>query len=97
MILQAVLVPPPNKALPVVRNTDICEIVAEFLGVHPGNLELVFSYRTRLVKELCTVFLDPDGASDNCDDLAKTLYSLLFAWLNEHVHQRLCRDDLARS
>ncbi|KAJ7234925.1 hypothetical protein C8J57DRAFT_1479809 [Mycena rebaudengoi] len=30
------------------------------------------------------VFLDPDGASDNCDDLAKTLYSLLFAWLNEH-------------
>jgi chitin synthase len=27
-------------------------------------------------KELCTVFLDPDGASDNRDDLAKdTLFS----------------------
>ena len=44
-------------------------------------------------KELCTIFLDPDGASDNCDDLAKTLYSLLFTWLNDHINQCLCRDD----
>ena len=34
--------------------------------------------KTKLVKrELCTVFLDPDDASDNRDDLTKTLYSLL--------------------
>jgi chitin synthase len=25
--------------------------------------------------------------------LPKTLYSLLFAWLNEYINQRLCRDD----
>ncbi|KAJ7840428.1 glycosyltransferase family 2 protein [Mycena leptocephala] len=85
-----------NEDAAVVRNTDICELVADFLGVHPGDLEQALSYKTKLVKkELCTVFLDPDGASDNRDDLAKTLYSLLFAWLNEHINQRLCKDDFA--
>ena len=76
------------------RNTDILEIVADFLGVQPSTLESALSYKTKLIKkELCTVFLDPDGASDNRDDLAKTLYSLLFAWLNQHINQHLCRDD----
>ena len=78
----------------VVRNVDVLTIVAEFLGVQTSALETALSYKTKLVKkELCTVFLDPDGASDNRDDLAKTLYSLLFAWLNEYINQRLCRDD----
>jgi len=40
---------------------------------------------------LCIVFLDPDSASDNRDDLANILYSLLFAWLNTHID--FCRDD----
>ncbi|KAL1757372.1 glycosyltransferase family 2 protein [Schizophyllum commune] len=85
-----------NEDAAVVRNVDELEIVAEFLGVTPATLESALSYKTKLVKkELCTVFLDPDGASDNRDDLAKTLYSLLFAWLNEHINQRLCKDDFA--
>ncbi|KDQ56608.1 glycosyltransferase family 2 protein [Jaapia argillacea MUCL 33604] len=83
-----------NEDAAVVRNTDVLDIVADFLGVTSADLEGALSYRTKLVKkELCTVFLDPDGASDNRDDLAKTLYSLLFAWLNEHINQKLCRDD----
>ncbi|KAI9452577.1 P-loop containing nucleoside triphosphate hydrolase protein [Boletus coccyginus] len=78
----------------IVRNVDVLDIVAEFLGVQPSTLESTLSYRTKLVKkELCTVFMDPDGASDNRDDLSKMLYSLLFAWLNEYINQHLCRDD----
>lgn len=85
-----------NEDAAVVRNTDVLEVVADFLGVSTNALESTLSYKTKLVKkELCTVFLDPDGAADNRDDLAKTLYSLLFAWLNEHINQRLCRDDFA--
>ena len=83
-----------NEEAAVVRNTDVLDIVADFLGVQPSALEASLSYRTKLVKkEVCTVFLDPDGASDNRDELAKSLYALLFAWLNEHINQRLCRDD----
>nr|AZQ26801.1 putative chitin synthase 4 [Ganoderma lucidum]QDK64613.1 chitin synthase [Ganoderma lucidum] len=83
-----------NEDAAVVRNLDVLQIVSEFLGVQPSALEAALSYKTKLVKkELCTVFLDPDGASDNRDELARMLYSLLFAWLNEHINQRLCRDD----
>lgn len=83
-----------NQDAAVVRNLDVLQIVADFLGVQSAALESALSYRTKLVKkELCTIFLDPEGASDNRDDLAKTLYSLLFAWLNEYINSRLCRDD----
>ena len=83
-----------NMYTAVMRNTDTLALVVDFLSVQPLALENVLSYRTKMVKkELCTIFLDPDGASDNCDDLAKTLYSLLFAWLNKHINQRLCRDN----
>lgn len=83
-----------NEDAAVVRNIDTLEIAADFLGIQSAALESALSYRTKMVKkELCTVFLDPDGASDNRDDLAKALYSLLFAWLNEHINQKLCRDD----
>jgi chitin synthase len=83
-----------NEDAAVVRDTDVLEIIADFLGVQPYALEAALSYKTKLLKkELCTVFLDPDGASDNRDDLAKMLYSLLFTWLIEHIDQYLCRDD----
>lgn len=85
-----------NEDTAVVRNVDLLGTVAEFMGVRPAALESALSCKTTLVrKELCTVFLDPDGAADNRDDLAKTLYSLLFTWLNEYVNRKLCRDDFA--
>jgi myosin heavy subunit len=43
-------------------------------------------------KELCTIFLDAEAASANRDELAQTLYSLLFSWLVEQtsVQARPC-------
>ncbi|KAI6009075.1 P-loop containing nucleoside triphosphate hydrolase protein [Pisolithus microcarpus] len=78
----------------VMCNVNTLALVAESLGVQPSALENALSYKTKLVKkELCTVFLDSDRASDNRNNLAKTLYSLLFTWLNKHINQCLCRDD----
>ena len=78
----------------IVRNQDVLALITEFLGVTPSALETVLLYKIKLVKkELCTVLLNPDGAADDCDNLAKTLYSLLFSWLNEHINERFCLDD----
>jgi len=45
------------------------------LAVSPSTFESALSYKTKILEEVHTIFLDPDGASDNCD----TLCSLLFA------------------
>jgi len=83
-----------NKDTAVVRNTELLNLVAEFLGVTLSTLEIVFLYKTKLVKkELCTVFLNEDGTAENRDSLAKMLYSLLFAWINKNINQKLCRED----
>lgn len=77
----------------VVVNHDVLAIVAEFLGVPQESLAELFSFKTILVrKEVCTTFLDAEQAEQVRDELARTLYSLLFSWLNEHLNQKLCKD-----
>ena len=78
----------------VVDNLDVLDTAAEFLGVHPDLLAELFSFKTILVrKEVCTTFLDPEQAEQVRDELARTLYSLLFSWLNEHINQKLCKES----
>lgn len=77
-----------------VRNPEVLELVSGFLGIQTKALEEVLTYKTKMIKnEVCTILLDADGAASNRDDLAKSLYSLLFAWINEHLNEKLCRDD----
>lgn len=78
----------------VVVNHDVLATVAEFLGVSSESLAELFAFKTILVrKEVCTTFLDTEQAESVRDELARTLYSLLFSWLNEHVNQKLCKDS----
>ena len=43
-----------------------------------------------LNRERVTIILDPKGARDNANKLARTLYALLVALLIENINQRLC-------
>nr|ODN91163.1 chitin synthase [Cryptococcus depauperatus CBS 7841] len=77
-----------------VTNYDTIAIAAEFLGVSPEALAELFSLKTIMVrKEVCTTFLSPEQAEQVRDELARTLFSLLFSWLNEHINSKLCKDS----
>jgi chitin synthase len=85
-----------NGDAAVVKNLDTLNIVADFLGVPTSALQNALSFKMKMVeKEMCTIYFDPDAAADNRDELARTLYSLLFAWINENINQHLCRDDFS--
>lgn len=75
----------------VVRNKEVLGIVAAFLGLSASDLETNLGYKTRtLHRERVTVMLDPQGARANADELGRTLYSLLVAYVIEHINQRTC-------
>ncbi|KAI8597526.1 glycosyltransferase family 2 protein [Dissophora ornata] len=80
----------------VVRNVDTLIFVADILGVDPNALQNTLTYKTKLIKkELCSVFLDTQGAEQQRDELAQALYALLFSWMVEFFNVKLCHDSPA--
>ncbi|KXJ92355.1 chitin synthase 6 [Microdochium bolleyi] len=73
------------------RNKDVLGIIAAFLGVSSADLQNTMGYKTKMIhRERVTVMLDPAGARSNADELARTLYSLLVAYVIENINQRIC-------
>lgn len=78
----------------MVKNKDVLDIVAAFLGVREQDLELSLGYKTKILhRERVTVMLDPKGARENADELAQTLYSLLVAFIMERINQKICAPE----
>lgn len=78
----------------VVKNKDVLGIVAAFLGVSQQDLQTTLGYKTKMIhKERVTVLLDAAGARANANELARTLYSLLVAWVIEAVNQKVCAPE----
>ena len=74
-----------------VKNKDVLSIVAAFLGLGVEELEVSLGHRTKTIsRERVTVMLDPRGARQNADELARTIYSLLVAYVLEAVNQKTC-------
>lgn len=80
-----------GDAVVVVKNKDVLGVIAAFLGVSQEAMENSLSYKTKtLNRERVTVMLDARGARAHADELARTLYSLLVAWIIESANERLC-------
>jgi chitin synthase len=80
-----------GETVTLIKNKDVLGIVAAFLGLSTQDLETSLGYKTKtLHRERVTVMLDPKGARENADELARTLYSLLVAYVIENINQRLC-------
>ncbi|KAL2267442.1 hypothetical protein VTJ83DRAFT_4719 [Remersonia thermophila] len=74
-----------------VKNKDVLGIIAAFLGVGASELQTTLGYKTKMIhKERVTVLLDPAGARANANELARTLYSLLVAYVIESINQKVC-------
>lgn len=77
------------------RNMDELELVSAMLGVSPSKLETALTYKLRLIrKELCTMFLNPQGAVEQRDALARALYHVLFLWIVESINTKICYNDV---
>ncbi|KAI9798484.1 MAG: hypothetical protein M1833_004750 [Piccolia ochrophora] len=80
-----------GETVTTVKNKDVLAMVAAFLGVSSQELETCLGYKTKtLHRERVTVMLDPVGARGNADELARTLYSLLVAYVIENINQKVC-------
>lgn len=80
-----------GETVTTVKNKEVLGMVAAFLGLSTQDLETSLGYKTKTIhRERVTVMLDPKGARENADELARTLYSLLVAYVIEHMNQRAC-------
>ncbi|KAK3324145.1 glycosyltransferase family 2 protein [Cercophora scortea] len=83
-----------GQTITAVKNKDVLAIVAAFLGVGAAELQSTLGYKTKMIhKERVTVMLDPTGARANANELARTLYSLLVAYVIETINQKLCAPE----
>ena len=75
------------KASARITTEEPLYIAASLLGVGASALANALTHRTRVVRgEAVTAMLDADSAAANRDALMRMLYSLLFAWVTEHVN-----------
>lgn len=77
-----------------VKNTELLDIVADFLGLDPHALENVLTFKTTMIrKDFTTLILNAEQAALQRDNLCQTLYSLLFSWIVERVNSKTCVDN----
>ncbi|KAJ1555209.1 hypothetical protein HK096_006999, partial [Nowakowskiella sp. JEL0078] len=83
-----------NKDSCNVKNIQQLSLVAKLLGLDEQTLEDTLTFKTVIIKkEISTVLLNVQGASEQRDALARTLYSGVFSWVIEQINDTLCKGD----
>ncbi|KAG2225658.1 hypothetical protein INT45_012130 [Circinella minor] len=91
--LQFIQDPSHMQDAAVVSNIEPLEIAAELLGVEGFALQNTLTYKSKLIKrDITTLFLNPEHASKQRDDLIEALYSLLFSWIIDQINKKLDKD-----
>ncbi|KAG0747559.1 hypothetical protein G6F57_001697 [Rhizopus arrhizus] len=77
-----------------VKNTELLDLVADFLGLDPHALENVLTFKTTMIrKDVTTLILNAEQAAQQRDELCQVLYSLLFSWIVEKINSKTCIED----
>ncbi|KAI9474175.1 MAG: chitin synthase-domain-containing protein [Benjaminiella poitrasii] len=83
-----------DEAVTIKNSAESLDLVADFLGLDRGALETVLTFRTTMIgKDMTTLILNVEQASLQRDELAQTLYGLLFSWIVEHINHKTYTDD----
>ncbi|KAJ2051377.1 hypothetical protein H4S04_002016 [Coemansia sp. S16] len=83
-----------EESAATVRNPDVASHVSDLLGLSAETLLSILTVKTKQVgSDKFTVYLDGTGAAARRDDLARSLYSLLFNWIVEYLNSKLCKED----
>ncbi|KAJ2004958.1 hypothetical protein GGI04_002417, partial [Coemansia thaxteri] len=83
-----------EESAATVRNPDVAGHVSDMLGISADSLAALLTIKNKQVgSDKFTVYLDSVGAAARRDDLARSLYSLLFNWIVEFVNSKLCKED----
>jgi chitin synthase len=78
----------------IIKNQDMLELAADFLGLNPAALANVLKFKTALIgNDVTTLIMEPAQAAQQRDNLAQTLYSLLFSWMVEYLNNKSCTDN----
>lgn len=77
-----------------VKNPELLDTVADFLGLDPRALENVLTFKTTMIrKDFTTLILNAEQAARQRDSLCQTLYSLLFNWIVERMNSKTCMEE----
>ncbi|ORE10382.1 hypothetical protein BCV72DRAFT_26401 [Rhizopus microsporus var. microsporus] len=77
-----------------VKNAELLDLVADFLGLDPHALENVLTFKTTMIrKDITTLILNAQQAAEQRDELCQVLYSLLFSWIVEKINSKTCTEE----
>ena len=83
-----------NPNITTIKNKEVLGIIGTFIGVEAQDLQTALVYKTKMIQqERITIMLDPDGARANSDEFARSLYSLLVAYVIDGINRGICAPD----